>query len=120
MAADKPNMFLKKSQERKQDQDKLVSSAKNTDTVVVAAEQPTTTKGKQGRPCIDETKGKKKDYCKTINIAVPKEVLDKINTYALEVRGVNLTEYINLLIDQDLDRNLEKYKKELKRNVTFD
>lgn len=77
-------------------------------------------KQKQGRPCIDKSKGKKKNYCKTINIAVPKEDIDKIQEYALNARGINLTEYINLLIEQDLKKNLTKYKKEINRDKNFD
>lgn len=75
---------------------------------------------KKGRPCIDETKGKKRNYCKTINIAVPKDKIDLVNEYALNGRGLNLTEYINFLIEQDLDRNLAKYKKEIARTIDFD
>ena len=77
-------------------------------------------KQKQGRPCIDKSKGKKKNYCKTINIAVPKEDINKIQEYALNARGINLTEYINLLIEQDLKKNLTKYKKEINRDKNFD
>lgn len=75
---------------------------------------------KKGRPCIDETKGKKRNYCKTINIAVPKDKIDLVNEYALNGRGLNLTEYINFLIEQDLERNLSKYKKEIARTIKFD
>lgn len=75
---------------------------------------------KKGRPCIDETKGKKRNYCKTINIAVPKDKIDLVNEYALNGRGLNLTEYINFLIEQDLNRNLKKYKKEIERTIDFD
>lgn len=80
----------------------------------------TVKKSKKGRPCIDIEKGKKRNYCKTINIAVPKEDIDKIQMYALNARGVNLTEYINILIEQDLKKNLTKYKKEINRDKNFD
>lgn len=79
-----------------------------------------TSERRKGRPCIDEEKGKKRDYCKTINIAVPKDKIDLVNEYALNGRGLNLTEYINLLIEQDLERNLKKYKKEIERTIDFD
>ena len=79
----------------------------------------TKTKGK-GRPCIDENKGKKRDYCKTINIAVDNEKIKQVKEYALPGRKLNLTEYINMLITKDLEKNLEKYKKEIKRTVNFD
>lgn len=60
-------------------------------------------KGKVGRP-----KTKTEDT-KTINIAVPVSTLDKIN----EVKvcfGNNLTQYINKLIEKDLESNYESYK----------
>ena len=79
-----------------------------------------TSERRKGRPCIDEEKGKKRDYCKTINIAVPKDKIDLVNEYALNGRGLNLTEYINLLIEQDLERNLKKNKKEIERTIDFD
>lgn len=122
--ANKPNPFDTMSKARKDEQEQLVDKAKNTATepkkkATPKPKQTEQTRGK-GRPCIDENKGKKKDYCKTINIAVPKDKIELINDYALQGRGVNLTEYVNLLISKDLEKNLEKYKKEISRTVDFD
>lgn len=111
----KENPFDKMSKARKDSQNQLVEQAKTT---VKATEN----KGKRkvGRPVIDESKGKKRDYCKTINIAVPKDKLKLVNEYGLVARSLSLTDYINLLIEQDLEKNLENYKKEIKRIVNFD
>lgn len=118
------NPFDSMSKARKDEQEQLVESTKNPTT---EPKKPTPkkktvseeTRGK-GRPCIDESKGKKRDYCKTINIAVDSEKMEQVKEYALQGRGLNLTEYINLLIAKDLEKNLEKYKKEIKRTVDFD
>lgn len=60
-------------------------------------------KGKVGRPKtkIEDTK--------TINIAVPISTLDKINEVKVCFSN-NLTQYINKLIEKDLDSNYENYK----------
>lgn len=83
---------------------------------VVEPKVPIKTKG---RPVKDTTKGKKRDYCKTINIAVPKDVIDDVNDLALVARGLTLTDYINLLITQDLKKNREEYKNEVARTPKF-
>lgn len=83
---------------------------------VVEPKVPIKTKG---RPVKDTTKGKKRDYCKTINIAVPKDTIELMNEFALNARGISLTDYINLLITQDLEKNLDAYKKEVKREPLF-
>ena len=60
-------------------------------------------KGKVGRPKI------KTEETKTINIAVPVSTLDKIS----EIKacfGNNLTQYINKLIEKDLESNYDNYK----------
>lgn len=101
--ATKDNPFKNMTTTRNNQQKNLISKATNK------------ARGK-GRPCIDESKGKKKDYCKTINIAVPEEVLEQVKDYALQGRRLNLTEYINLLIKNDLEKNFENYKKEMKRS----
>lgn len=74
----------------------------------------------KGRPCADESKGKKRDYCKTINIAVPKDTLEAVNTFALPGRGLNLTDYINVLIKKDLEKNISKYYKIVEDTSKFD
>lgn len=74
----------------------------------------------KGRPLKDETKGKKRDYCKTINIAVPKDVLEEVTGLATAARGMNLTDYVNLLIKNDLDKNRAKYRKNLSQKDDFD
>ena len=96
-------------------------------TLVASKDKPTTrattkaTKSKaKGRPLKDESKGKKRDYCKTINIAVPKEVLEEVSGLATAARGMNLTDYVNLLIKNDLDKNRAKYRKNLSQKDDFD
>lgn len=46
---------------------------------------------------------------KTINIAVPVSVLDKLNVIKI-CYGNNLTQYINQLIKKDIDANYGNYK----------
>ena len=46
---------------------------------------------------------------KTINIAVPVSLLDKVNIAKLKYQN-NLTKYINHLIEQDLEKNFENYQ----------
>lgn len=60
-------------------------------------------KGKVGRP-----KTKTEDT-KTINIAVPVSTLDRINDIKACFNN-NLTQYINKLIEKDLDSNYDSYK----------
>lgn len=65
---------------------------------------------------VEESKAKKKvgrpkikdgDY-KTINIAVPIDMLKKMEVAKLKY-GNNLTAYVNAVIKADLDANYEKY-----------
>lgn len=77
----------------------------------------------KGRPIQDASRGRKREYCKTINIAVPKEVLEELNELAMKARGVTLTEYVNLLIVHDLEKNRDKYKHALdyiRKQAEFD
>lgn len=99
----------------------------NPRTMVASEDKPTTrattkatTSKAKGRPLKDESKGKKRDYCKTINIAVPKEVLEEVTGLATAARGMNLTDYVNLLIKNDLDKNRAKYRKNLSQKDDFD
>ncbi len=93
------------------------AAASKTTVAPARAAEPVRAKG---RPVKDESKGKKKDYCKTINIAVPKDNLEQISEFATAARGISLTDYVNLLIAQDLEKNLSKYKKEINRHPDFD
>lgn len=68
-----------------------------------------TTKKEVGRPTLDPTGKKKKDYCKTVNIAIPLDTLEKIQIAKVKY-GDNLTKYINALIEKDLEANYESYK----------
>lgn len=120
MATNKVNPFDSMSKARKDEQEQLVEQAKNKEPKPTPKAKVNTEESRsKGRPCKDESKGKKRDYCKTINIAVPKDKLEQVNEYALNGRGLNLTEYINLLIEQDLEKNLTEYKKEIKREPKF-
>lgn len=65
---------------------------------------------KQGRKCKDETRGAKKNYCRTINILVPEELFDALTLAAdVKCKG-NKTDYINMLIQKDAEENGTKYK----------
>lgn len=64
------------------------------------------TKPKVGRPKI------KTEETKTINIAVPVSILEKLNMIK-KCYGNNLTEYINILIEKDIAVNYEKYEQVL-------
>lgn len=64
---------------------------------------------KGGRPTLVEGK-RKKEYCKTINIAVPVDLLARLEV-AKAFHQNNLTKYINDLIEEDLERNEAKYQK---------
>lgn len=73
-----------------------------------------------GRPLKNPDKGRKREWCKTINIAVPKETIEQVNQYALLGRGMNLTEYVNTLIEADLDKNIVKYQEIIDQSFDFD
>lgn len=60
-------------------------------------------KKRAGRP-----KTKTED-CKTINIAVPVSVLEKMDVAKAMYNG-NLTLYINKLIEKDLEANYQRYE----------
>ena len=51
----------------------------------------------------------KTEPTKTINIAVPVSVLEKLNTVKV-CYGNNLTQYINKLIEKDIEANYDNYK----------
>lgn len=111
----------------KKDFASMLAAKENPRTLTSAAKKDTTPKAAtkktaaaKGRPLKDETKGKKRDYCKTINIAVPKEILEEVNGLAIVARGMNLTDYVNLLITNDLEKNRDKYRKTLSQKNDFD
>lgn len=60
-------------------------------------------KGKVGRPKT------KTEETKTINIAVPVSVLEKLDTVKV-CYGNNLTQYINKLIERDIEANYDNYR----------
>ena len=75
--------------------------------------KPTTEKSepnKAGRKPDDPTRGIKKNYTKTINIAVEFDVLEKLEIAKAKYSN-NLTKYINTLIEKDLEANFETYQK---------
>ena len=71
--------------------------------------EPSKIKRKVGRPPIDPSGKKKKDYTKTINIAVPLDVYEKLDVVKI-CYGNNLTQYINKLIEKDIEANYDNYK----------
>lgn len=121
--AEKVNPFDTMSKARKNEQEQLVEQAKTKKATATKTAKTTVTdtteKRGVGAPVKDASKGRKKDYCKTINVAVPKDKLELVNEYGLVARGLSLTDYINLLIEQDLEKNLTAYKKEVQREPKF-
>lgn len=67
-------------------------------------------KRKPGRPPLDPSGKKKKDYTKTINIAVPLELLEKLDTVKICYDN-NLTLYINKLIEKDIEAHYDEYRR---------
>ena len=59
---------------------------------------------KVGRPKV------KTEPCKTVNIAIPVSVLEKIEIAKAKYHD-NMTEYINAVVTKDLDDNMKDYKK---------
>lgn len=78
-------------------------------TAEVKAPEEAATKKSVGRPPLDPDGKKKKDYTKTVNIAIPLDTLEKIQIAKVKY-GDNLTKYINALIEKDLEANYENYK----------
>lgn len=74
-------------------------------TAPEAAVQPEEPKQKKkGRPKV------KTEECKTINIAIPISMLEKMEVAKLKYSN-NLTAYVNAVIKADLDANYEQYLK---------
>lgn len=67
--------------------------------------KPEKEKGKPGRKPTKDVK----NTCKNINVAIPKELIDKWNEIK-KAKGNNLTQYVTDLIQKDMDENYEKYK----------
>ena len=61
-----------------------------------------------GRPLTNPEKGRKKDYTRTINIAIDKDLLEKVNIAKAKYKD-NITLYINTLIEKDLEANYDSY-----------
>lgn len=75
---------------------------KEPKAAVEPKKEPKTTR-KVGRPKT------KTEETKTINIAVPVSVLEKLDTVKV-CYGNNLTQYINKLIERDIEANYDNYK----------
>lgn len=80
-----------------------LGSGKSADTATGTAKKAV------GRPPIDPDKGKKKEYTKTVNIAIPLDTLERMQIAKARYNN-NLTEYINKLIEKDLAENFDKYQ----------
>ena len=85
---------------------RAIKTAEHTE---VPAQVEATPKKTVGRPPLDPDGKKKKDYTKTVNIAIPLDTLEKIQIAKVKY-GDNLTKYINALIEKDLEANFEAYK----------
>lgn len=88
--------------------DKLSGITKNNEMIKNVNEEHNNeskdqVKKKPGRPKT------KTEETKTINIAVPISILEKIDI-AKVCYGNNLTSYINKLIEKDIEMNYEEYK----------
>ena len=74
-------------------------------TAEATNEKPEKEKGKPGRKPTKDVK----NTCKNINVAIPKELIDKWNEIK-KAKGNNLTQYVTDLIQKDMDENYDKYK----------
>lgn len=85
--------------------DKLSGSTQNElpKAAIMHSTEDQKIKRKVGRPKT------KTEETKTINIAVPISVLEKLDTVKV-CYGNNLTQYINKLIDKDIEANYDNYK----------
>ena len=88
----------------------MMKTQKNTPVVpdeepkaAVEPKKEPKTKRKVGRPKT------KTEETKTINIAVPVSVLEKLDTVKVRYSN-NLTQYINKLIEKDIEANYDNYK----------
>jgi uncharacterized protein (DUF4415 family) len=70
----------------------------------------TTAKRKQGRPPKDPTGRLKRDYTEKVNIAIDKDVMEKVRL-ASRCHAGTITDYVNALIKKDLDANFDTYQK---------
>lgn len=77
------------------------ASSSTNDTPIV--EDESKKKGKGGR------KKTKLEPHTTINISIPTRILEQIEIAKCKYHN-NMTEYINVLIQADLEKNMEKYK----------
>lgn len=66
-------------------------------------------KKRAGRKPLNPEKGNKKEYTKTVNIAIPLDTLERMQIAKARYNN-NLTEYINKLIEKDLAENFDKYQ----------
>ena len=80
-----------------------------TITVTTPAPVEAAPKKAVGRPPLDPEGKKKKEYTKTVNVAIPLDTLEKIQIAKVKY-GDNLTKYINALIEKDLEANFESYQ----------
>lgn len=81
--------------------DRLSSSATSVPPAPVVPQMQKSEPKKVGRP-------KKKKDCKSITIAIPVDVLEKVSVAKVFYNN-NLTEYITTLIERDLETNYTKY-----------
>lgn len=70
--------------------------------------EPTLKKSSEPKRSVGRPKVKTEET-KTINIAIPLSVLEKMDI-AKAKYGDNLTKYVNTVIEKDLEANFESYK----------
>ena len=92
----------KQAMQQEPQNNQVVPDGKSIETTEPEKESPI--KRKVGRP---KTKTEK---TKTINIAVPISVLEKLNIVKA-CYGNNLTQYINKLIEKDIEANFAEYER---------
>lgn len=86
------------------DQEPSISKSKPEKTKKPISLKSAPEKKKVGRPKV------KVEETKTINIAVPVSVIEKINIAKCKYHD-NLTEYVNAVINADLANNMKEYQK---------
>jgi hypothetical protein len=90
------------------------TAVSTTDTepkmATTSSKTKTVAKRKVGRPTKDASGRLKKDYTEKVNIAIPTDVMERVRI-ASRCHSGTITDYINALIQKDLDANYKTYQK---------
>lgn len=103
--------MMKNKQMGKPEPTQDTTKENGSDEHIAAETLPKPKSKKTKRTTLGRPRTKTEDE-KIINIAVPISVYEKMNLAKLQYNN-NLTLYINKLIEQDLKKNLAKYKEKI-------